>query len=373
MLGLVALLSVTQAVDVGTPASSNVRGARYPRVQADGRVTFRVTAKNAQKVQIQAGTPEGMGGGPFDMTRDADGVWTVTTPPAAPGFHYYWLLVDGFNANDPSSETYFGYGRPTSGIEVPEAGVDFYLPKNVPHGGVRQHTYYSKITASWRRAFVYLPPGYDAGRTRYPVLYLQHGAGENEEGWTKQGRANFILDNLIADKRATPMIIVMDCGYATRATTTGTTGTAAPNAFEDVLLTEIIPAIDAAYRTMPDRDHRGLAGLSMGAGQALTIGLAHLETFSAIAAMSRPAARSFDAKTIYNGVFGDAAAFNKKVRTFFWSAGTAETAFHDSAKANMQTLVDSGVKGVFFESAGTAHEWQTWRRSLNDLAPRLFK
>ena len=121
---------------------------------------------------------------------------------------------------------------------------------------------------------MYLPPGYDAGRTRYPVLYLQHGAGENEEGWTKQGRANFILDNLIADKRATPMIIVMDCGYATRAATTGTTGTAAPNAFEDVLLTEIIPAIDAAYRTMPDRDHRGLAGLSMGAGQALTIGLA---------------------------------------------------------------------------------------------------
>src|SRR5262245_35103382 len=153
-----------------------------------------------------------MGGGPFDMQRDADGVWTVTTPPAAPGFHYYWFVVDGFNANDPGSDAFFGWARPTSGIEVPESGADFYLAKNGPQGQVRQHWYYSKITAAWRRAFVYLPPDYDLNaRGRYPVLYLQHGAGENEEGWSKQGRAGFILDNLIAEKKALPMIVVMDC------------------------------------------------------------------------------------------------------------------------------------------------------------------
>jgi enterochelin esterase-like enzyme len=384
-LAVAAALLVPQAADDSRPASSNVRGAQYPRVHPDGRISFRVVSKTAQKVQVQAGTPEGMGGGPFDMQRDQDGVWTVTTPPAAPGFHYYWFLVDGFQTNDPSSETYFGWARYTSGIEVPEPGVDFYLLKDVPHGQVRQHVYYSKITAAWRRAFVYLPPAYDTSgpRTRYPVLYLQHGAGENEEGWTRQGRANVILDNLLAEKRAAPMIVVMDCGYATSAAPAaapaappagGRAATGQPNVFENVLLDEIIPEIDRTYRTLADRDHRALAGLSMGAGQALQIGLAHLDRFSAIGALSRAGARTpFDPKTAYNGVFADPAAFNRKVRVFWWGAGTVETAIHDGAKTTVLALNEAGVKAEFVESPGTAHEWQTWRRGLRDFAPRLFR
>ena len=313
-----------------------------------------------------------MGGGPFEMQKSEDGAWDVTTPPAAPGFHYYWLLVDGFNANDPSSDTFFGYGRPTSGVEVPEPGVDFYLPADVPRGQVRQHWYRSKVTDAWRRAFVYLPSGYDTAgaRTRYPVLYLQHGAGENEEGWTKQGRANFILDNLIAAKRAIPMIVVMDCGYATKS---GATETPPANAFEQVLLGDIIPEIDRTYRTMGDREHRALAGLSMGAGQALQIGLTHLDLFSSIGAFSRPPARAFDVKSIYGGVFDDPQTFNKKVHVLWLSAGTVETAIHESAKASAAALGDAGIQTVFMESPGTAHEWQTWRRALHDFAPRLFR
>ena len=200
------------------PATSNVPRAEYPRVQPDGRVTFRLKAPDARKVQAQpGGADNGLGKGPFDMERGDDGTWSVTTPPAVPGFHYYWLVVDGVAVNDPGSETFFGYGKPTSGVEVPEKGVDFYDINEVPHGEVRALWYHSKVTGKARRAFVYTPPGYDAaGGTRYPVLYLQHGAGEDERGWTAQGRANFILDNLIAAKNAKPMIVVMDNGYADR-------------------------------------------------------------------------------------------------------------------------------------------------------------
>lgn len=177
------------------PAPSNVRDAAFPRIHSDLRVTFRFVAPTVSSVQMEGG--DGLGPGPFDMTRDDEGIWTVTTPPVVPGFHYYWLLVDGVAVNDPSSQTYFGYGKPTSGIDVPEPGVDFYDPKDVPHGEVRSHWYHSEITGKWRKATVYTPPGYDAKPgVRYPVLYLQHGAGEDETGWTKQGYANFIWNEL---------------------------------------------------------------------------------------------------------------------------------------------------------------------------------
>ena len=206
------------ADDDGKPATSNVPRAQYPRVHADCRVTFRLKAVDAKQIQVQpGGADNGLGKGPFNMERDGDGNWTFTTPPVVPGFHYYWLHVDGVAVNDPGSETYFGYGKPTSAVEVPEAGVEFFEAKDVPHGEVRTLWYHSRITGALRRAFVYTPPGYDADpRRRYPVLYLQHGAGEDERGWTTQGRANFILDNLIAAETATPMIVVMDNGYATK-------------------------------------------------------------------------------------------------------------------------------------------------------------
>src|SRR5262245_29561715 len=227
IMALAAALSMAQApADDSKPASSNVLNAQYPRVHADGRVSFRITAPNAQKVQLQpGGADNGLGKGPIDMTRDEKGVWLVTLPPAVPGFHYYWFLVDGLIVNDTGSEAFFGWSRESSGVEVPEAGADFYSLKDVPHGEVRLRHYLSKVTGAWRRAYVYTPPGYEAdSKTRYPVLYLQHGAGENATSWTKQGRAHLILDNLIAAGKAKPMIVVMDTGYATRPDATPVQG-----------------------------------------------------------------------------------------------------------------------------------------------------
>lgn len=364
----------------GKPASSNVRGAQYPRVHPDGRLTFRVTAPGAQRVQLQpGGSDNGLGKGPFDMVRGEGGIWTLTTPPAVPGFHYYWLLVDGVAVNDPASETYFGWGKPTSGVEIPEAGVDFYAVKEVPHGEVRERWYFSKVTEKWRRAYVYTPPGYDAQpRTRYPVLYLQHGAGEDERGWSNQGRANFILDNLIAERQARPMLVVMDCGYASHpagapgSQATPTSGRPETAAFGEVVLNDLIPLIDRTYRTRTGREDRAMAGLSMGGGQTLQLTLAHLDRFAWIGAFSSPP-RAFDVNTAYGGVFRDAAAFNRKVRLLWLGAGTLEPAIHGPLKAMHAALEVAGVKSVFVESPGTAHEWQTWRRALHDFALRLFR
>ncbi len=189
----------------------------------------------------------------------------MTTPPAVPGFHYYWFVLDGVAVNDPSSESYFGYGKETSGVEVPEIGAEYYAITDVPHGEVREKWYLSKTTGAWRRALVYTPPGYDRNsNTRYPVLILQHGSGENESGWTRQGKAQFILDNLIAAGKALPMIVVMDHGYATRLGTSAVKiGPDTPlkdmklafGTFEEVIVHDLLPMIDASYRTVPDRSH----------------------------------------------------------------------------------------------------------------------
>lgn len=362
------------------PASSNVRGAEYPRVSSDLRVTFRIKAPQARQVQLQPGGDDnGLGKGPMDMMRGADGVWTVTTPPAVPGFHYYWFLVDGLAVGDPGSETYFGWGKESSGVEVPEKGTDFYAVKDVPHGEVRTRWYYAKTTATWRRAMVYTPPEYDRNaRARYPVLYLQHGAGEDERGWTNQGRANFILDNLIAEGRAKPMIVVMEQGYATllgpvQGSATQGRGTGQSVVFEQVVLNDLIPMIDATYRTRADRDHRAMAGLSMGGGQTLQITLTHLDKFSWIGSFSSPLRTGFDLKTAYNGAFADAAAFTRRVHLLWFGAGTAEERMLKPALAMSEALQQAGIRNVFYQSPGTAHEWQTWRRDLHEFAPLLFQ
>jgi enterochelin esterase-like enzyme len=354
-----------RAADVSRPASSNVPGAQYPRIHDDLRVTFRIKAQDAQKVQVQpGGADNGLGKGPYDMKRSDDGFWTLTVPPAVPGFHYYWLLVDGVAVNDPSSETYFGWGKQTSGVEIPEKDVEFYDVRDVPHGHVLGRWYRSNITGAWRRAYVYLPPGYDQEPARrFPVLYLQHGAGEDERGWSTQGRMNFIMDNLLAANKARSMIVVMDRGYA---------NVQSKNLFADVMLKELIPAIDNAFRTIPDREHRAMAGLSMGGMQTLQIGLANLDTFSSLGAFSAPI-RDFDAKTSFNGAFNDPETFNKKVHLLWVGAGTAEERIHNSAKSLHEALDRAGIKSVLVESKGTAHEWQTWRRALHDFAPRLFQ
>jgi enterochelin esterase-like enzyme len=392
-LGLcLAAVLCGQPADDSKPATSNVLNAQYPRLYSDGRATFRLVAPNAAKVQLAGAVVAS----PVDMTKGADGAWTVTIPPAVPGFHYYWFVVDGLQINDPSSETFFGYGRPTSGIEIPKPGEDFYFPKDVPHGQVRMTWYLSKTTGAWRRAMVYTPPEYDLNtRTRYPVLYLQHGSGEDETGWTKQGFANFILDNLFAQKKARPMIVVMERGYATRpgespagrggGQTAGRGGEQAargvlpPSAFESVIITDLIPMIDRTFRTLSGRDHRAMAGLSMGGMQTFQITLNNLDKFAYIGGfsgagggMGRGAA--FDVKTAYKGVLADAAAFNKRVKLVWVGAGSAELNGIGAGVVSFRdALQKAGIKVVYYESPGTAHEWLTWRRDLNEFAPLLFR
>lgn len=378
VLGAATLTRPAHAADAA-PAPSNIPGADFPRIGSDLSVTFRLKAPEAKQVKLEGGA--GLVKTPVAMTRADDGTWSVTTPPAVPGFHYYWFTVDGVRVNDAASYSYFGYGRETSGIDIPEPGADWYAPQHgVPRGDVRAHWYFSKITGKWRRAFVYTPPGYDRNqRTRYPVLYLQHGAGENERGWIEQGRANFILDHLIAGKRARPMLLVVDTGYATYANPPAAVPgdnnpmLRATVAFEDVMLQEIIPSIDAQYRTLARRESRAMAGLSMGGMQTLNLTLRHLDHFAWIGALSSPPRQGFEVATAYDGVFRDATAFNRKVKLLWIGAGTAETRFHASALAMHEALEQAGIRHVFYSSAGTDHEWQTWRRSLHDLAPRLFR
>jgi len=365
------------AVEDARPAITNVMGAQYPRVLPDDSVAFQLKAPDASSVAVD------ISGKRYAMTRGNDGVWNVTTPPMVGGFHYYSLIVDGVSVNDPGSHAFFGTGKDASGVEVPEDGVDYYLAKDVPHGDVRIRIYHSKITGQWRRCFVYTPPDYDTNLSaRYPVLYLQHGMGEDETGWIFQGHANLILDNLIAEKKAVPMIIVMDNGYA--SVPAGPIGPPAVNragdfgAFEDVITKEVIPMIDSTFRTIPDREHRAIAGLSMGANQALHLGTDHLETFAYMAGFSGTmnglSTDALDPATAFNGIFKDGAAFNEKVKLLWIGMGTQEPNPFPGAIGAFRAMLDkAGIRYVYFSSPGTAHEWLTWRRDLNDFAPRLFK
>jgi enterochelin esterase-like enzyme len=378
LAALICVAAESPAAESGS-APSNVANAEYPRIGPDFSVTFRLRATSANRVRLEGGA--GLVKDPLDLKRGDDGVWTVTTPPAVPGFHYYWFNVDGVRVNDASSYSYFGYGRECSGIEIPDPTGEFYAPKeNVPHGAVRVHWYSSKITGKWRRVFVYTPPEYDKGtRARFPALYLLHGAGENERGWIDQGHADFILDNLIAARRAKPMIVVVDSGYASAANPSPTTSQGSNvfmrgiAAFPEVMLKEIIPTIDANFRTVAKREQRAMAGLSMGGMQTLNLTLTHLDQFAWIGAMSSPPRQGFDVATAYDGVFQDAAAFNRKVKLLWIGAGTAERRFHEQAVNVHEALTRAGIRNVFYSSPGTDHEWQTWRRSLHDFAPRLFQ
>jgi enterochelin esterase family protein len=375
-------VAATQAEPLeGVPASTNVPGAQFPRVNPDRSVTFRVHAPEAKFVGFRIDSI-------YAAERNAAGDWTVRTKPQVPGFHYYWLIIDSVRVNDPSSETFYGTGKMTSGIEVPEPGVDFYAVKNVPHGDVRERWYFSKTTQTPRRAFVYTPPGYDRSRTRYPVLYLQHGGGEDERGWVEQGHVAAIMDNLIAEKKAKPMLIVMERGYAVRpgGATPASTSSAPPTpadrfapmaAFSDVVVNDLIPMIDSTYRTLTDREHRAMAGLSMGGMQTFQTTLNHLDRFAWIGGFSGaalPGAAPLDMKTSYNGVLADSATFNRKVKLVWLGLGTAEPQrMHDGIMAFHKALDGAGIRHVFYESPGTAHEWQTWRRSLREFAPLLFR
>jgi enterochelin esterase-like enzyme len=370
------------------PAETNVWGAEYPRIDAAGRVQLRIKAPEANKVRLNFWS-----GPKVDMEKQGDGFWTITTTPLVPGLHYYVFNIDGADVSDPGSKAFFGGSRYVSAVEIPEPGSTYYAIQDVPHGQVREVWYPSKVTGSWRHAMVYLPPDYESqARQRYPVLYLQHGGGEDETGWIRQGRANFILDNLIAAGEAKPMIIVMAYGYARRA------GAAAPNLtgpalgtpqaaqarnematiFEQDVTQALIPFIDATYRTVADRDHRAMAGLSMGGFQTFHVTLRHLDLFSHIGGFSGAAGllddRKPDFKTDFNGAFADPAAFAKKVHLLYLGVGTAEAErFTTRIRGFHQALTDAGIAHVYWESPGTDHEWQTWRRNLKDFASRIFR
>jgi enterochelin esterase-like enzyme len=357
------------------PASTNIPGAQYPRVHSDLSVTFRVQAPDAKSVQVRLGKD-------YDMVRGEDGAWTVRIPPQVPGFHYYYLVIDGVQVNDPASESFYGVSRQSSGIEIPEKGVDFYQVKNVPHGDVRQVRYYSTVTQSGRRAFVYTPPDYDTNlKARYPVLLILHGGGEDERGWMVQGRTDIILDNMIAEKKAVSMIVVADSFYASKpgqpAMPTGPpTGNARVTlnpAFSELAVKDLLPALDKRFRTIADRNHRAIAGLSMGAAYAWQTGLGNLNAFSYIGSFSGTVMRDLDIKTSYGGVLNNAADINKRVHLLFIAAGTAEQSRMDAANHAREELQKAGIKFASYNSPGTEHEWLTWRRTLHEFAQKLFR
>jgi enterochelin esterase-like enzyme len=352
-------------------ASTAHRLSQFPKIHKDGRVWFQFKAPNAQKVQLRIGAISKT----HDMEKSADGTWNLVIPYPGPGLHIYAMIVDGLVVNDPGSETFYSNGI-TSCIEVPSPGEDFYDIKDVPHGQVVQHIFYSKVTGAWRRMFIYTPPGYDANpRLRYPVLYLQHGAGEDESEWTHAGRAQYILDNLLAEKKVVPMLIVMNNGFASRPGQPPATPRI-PQAnrfavFEEVLVKESIPEVDASFRTIADREHRALAGLSMGGMQTFQIGPAHLDLFSYLGMFSGTPMAAAQAQV--DAVAAQGAAFNSKVHVLWFGVGTTETNFYTRTKEVRAQFDKAGIHSGYFESQGTAHEFQTWRRCLREFAPLLFR
>jgi enterochelin esterase family protein len=370
-----------QGTDVGKPAPTNIAGQEYPRIHADNRVTFHLKAPDAQKVQLRLGKT-------YDMEKGADGTWSVTIPPQVVGFHYYYLIVDGVQVNDPASETFYGVGRQSSGIEIPEEGAEYSATRDVPHGEVRLLRYFSKVTGQWRRCFVYTPPGYDTNvKAKYPVLFLMPGFGEDDRGWFTQGKADLILDNLIAAKKARPMILVTDNQFSALKPgeqplvlggrgrgAAGAAGGRGPNfgnygaTFTEVMLTDLIPMIESTYRTIPGRESRAMAGLSMGGMQTFLTTLPHLDRFAYIGGFS-PGLPQAQIDAIYK----DPAAFNKQVKVLFLGTGTVERDSNPNILRLHEALEKAGVKHVYYESPGTAHEWLTWRRDLNEFAPLLFR
>lgn len=333
--------SYAQALEDFKPSSVNQLGKAYPQVNSEGRVRAQLYAPEAKKVQLD------IGGVKYDMIKNEQGFWTGESERQQEGFHYYQLNVDGASVPDPGTKYFYGAGRWGSGIEIPAHDEDFYALKDVPHGLVSELNYYSKITQSWRRCFVYTPAGYEVNtERRYPVLYLQHGSFEDETGWGSQGKANLILDNLIAAKKAVSMLIVMDNGYATRPSEQTPFQT---TVFEEVLMQEVIPMIDEKFRTLPNRESRAIAGLSMGANQTMRIAMNHPEAFAYYGGFSGtsnyPSTEPLDADTFLGGKFKDGKAVNRQFKSFFLGLGTSEpTPFPGVVKAFRQMLDKQGIK-----------------------------
>ncbi len=376
------------------PSSLNQPGKQYPQVNSERRVRARVAAAQAQSVALQF-----LGGATYPLTKGEDGAWVGVTRPQDEGFHYYQLVIDGAGVPDPGTLYFYGGNRWGSGLEVPAHDADFYAVKDVPHGQLRQTLYYSRNANATLRCFVYTPPDYEKEQSkRYPVLYLQHGGGEDETGWGSQGHAGLIIDNLIAEGKAKPFIIVMANSYvpgaagpgrgpapagATNAAPTGPGARGSGgrmfdfSAFARVLINDLIPFVDANYRTLADQPHRAMAGLSMGGMQTRQITLANLDKFSQIGV--------FSGGSIAPTNISEMAAFKQKVKLVFVSYGSREVdpanrrpgsnrgPFGGDPKANTEALKEAGINSYYYLSPDTAHEWQSWRRSLHQFAQLAFQ
>jgi enterochelin esterase-like enzyme len=411
------LRSTSEPAVTAHPSPYNFPGVQYPWIEADSRVTFRFNAPSAQKVQVALVTSgrNSLQPLPFDMVKGDDGAWTYTSSPQSPGYHNYWMLVDGAVVLDPATNAFIGYGHMCNAFEIPEPGVDFYDLKDVPHGNVLIKNYFAKTPNSWRHIFVYTPPGYDANiSTRYPVLYLQHGGGEDERVWIEMGRTNVILDNLLAEGKVKPMIVVMEtsavggAGGAGRGAGPGAGagagdgrgfgGFGGPGGgpYGQLMVNDLIPWVDSNFRTLADKDHRAMAGLSMGGMQTASVTMVNLDKFSYMGLFSGGAATGFgaggpgktapdaapaaapaqlDLKTIYSGAMADPAEFNKKVKVLFMSFGSEPPLENpEGLKKHQEQLIAAGITNSYvYISPGTSHEWQTWRRSLYVFAPLLFR
>jgi Enterochelin esterase and related enzymes len=350
--------------NAGRPAESDVRSAKYPQVLPDGRAIFRVKAPEAQKVQLDLVRK-------YDMAKNGEGIWEVTTDSLSEGFHYYSLIIDGIAVADPSSETFYGMGRMASGIEVPFKGDRYYEVRNVPHGDIRIRRYYSNVTNTWRDFYMYTPPGYDENTNeKYPVLYILHGGGEDERGWASQGKTDLIIDNLIAEKKAVPMIVVMPDGnfplngFAEESM----------KIFEKELKQSIIPFVEKNYRVKPDAKYRALAGLSMGGIQTLYAGVRNTDMFSYLGVLSSGwfANQKELSDPQYEFMKNNADKINSNLKQFWISQGGKEDIAWKNCQAMLSKFDEMKIRYIYSEYHG-GHTWPVWRNNLYNFAQLLFK
>ncbi|QDK78722.1 esterase [Spirosoma sp. KCTC 42546] len=363
----VDVASLTKYSVLGTPAATNARNAKYPQILPDNRVVFRVKAPDAQKVQVDLGKK-------YDMVKDTSGFWTATTDSISRGFHYYSLLIDGVAIADPASEAFYGMGRMASGIEIPDKDGSFYAMKDVPHGDIRIKRYLSKATNSWREMYVYTPPGYDKSTEKYPVLYLLHGGGEDQRGWATQGKTDMILDNLIADNKAKPMIIAMLDGNVGNAGGLAGFNENVLKSFENELKQGAIPFVESNFRVEADAKSRALAGLSMGGLQTLYAGIKNNDLFSSLGVFSSGwfANNAKLSDPQYDFMKANAATINSNLKPLWISMGGKEDIAYQNCQVMMKKFDELGVKYQYSEYAG-GHTWPVWRHDLFQYAQVLFR
>ncbi len=357
----------SQYTILGTPALTNVRKAKYPQILPDNRVVFRIKAPDAQKVQLDLGKK-------YDMVKDTFGVWEVTTDSLSEGFHYYSLLINGVPIADPASETFYGMGRMASGIEIPIKGVNYYEEKDIPHGDIRIKRYFSTVFNQWRKFYIYSPAGYDINTNeKYPVLYILHGGGEDERGWATQGKADLILDNLIAEKKARPMLVVMPDGNTN--TDFAGFGEITLKMFEAELKQCIIPFVEKKYRTETGSKNRALAGLSMGGIQTLFVGVNNTDMFSYLGVFSSgwilPMQNDL-ANMQYDFMKNNVEKINSNLKQFWIAMGGKEDIAYNNCQIMLSKFDEMKIKYSYTEYPG-GHAWPVWRYNLYKMAPLLFK